>query len=159
GSVWRRLGAEVMVVEFLDRILPGTDADVARSVQRILMKQGMSFKLASKVTGVSRNGASQKVTIEPAAGGAEPMAVDADVVLVATGRVPYTEGLGLESAGVKLDNRRRIVVDAHYQSSVPNIYAIGDVITGPMLAHKAEDEGMAVAEILAGQAGHVNYDV
>jgi dihydrolipoamide dehydrogenase len=159
GSVWRRLGAEVMVVEFLDRILPGTDADVARSVQRILMKQGMSFKLASKVTGVSRNGASHKVTIEPAAGGAEPMTVDADVVLVAIGRVPYTEGLGLESAGIKLDNRRRIVVDAHYQASVPGIYAIGDVIAGPMLAHKAEDEGMAVAEILAGQAGHVNYDV
>ncbi len=157
GSVWRRLGAEVMVVEFLDRILPGTDLEVARNTQRILMKQGMSFKLASKVTGVARNAANHKVTIEPAAGG-EPTTVEADVVLVAIGRVPYTEGLGLEAAGVKLDNRKRVVVDAHYQSSVPGIYAIGDVIAGPMLAHKAEDEGMAVAEILAGQAGHVNYD-
>jgi dihydrolipoamide dehydrogenase len=157
GSVWRRLGAEVMVVEFLDRILPGTDAEVARTVQRILMKQGMSFKLASKVTGVARNASSQKVSIEPAAGGA-PTTVEADVVLVAIGRVPFTEGLGLESAGIKLDNKRRIVVDEHYLTSVPGIYAIGDVIAGPMLAHKAEDEGMAVAEILAGQAGHVNYD-
>jgi dihydrolipoamide dehydrogenase len=157
GSVWRRLGAEVMVVEFLDRILPGTDAEVARTVQRILMKQGMSFKLASKVTGVARNASSQKVSIEPAAGGA-PTTVEADVVLVAIGRVPFTEGLGLESAGIKLDNKRRIVVDEHYLTSVPRIYAIGDVIAGPMLAHKAEDEGMAVAEILAGQAGHVNYD-
>ena len=157
GSVWRRLGAEVMVVEFLDRILPGTDLEVARNTQRILMKQGMSFKLASKVTGVARNAANHKVTIEPAAGG-EATTVEADVVLVAIGRVPYTDGLGLEAAGVKLDNKRRVAVDAHYQSSVPGIYAIGDVIAGPMLAHKAEDEGMAVAEILAGQAGHVNYD-
>jgi dihydrolipoamide dehydrogenase len=160
GSVWRRLGAEVMVVEFLDRILPGMDLDVAKTTQRILMKQGMSFKLASKVTGVTRNAAGHKVTIEPAAaGGGEPMSVEADVVLVAIGRVPYTEGLGFESAGIKLDNRRRIVVDEHYQTSVPGIYAIGDVIAGPMLAHKAEDEGVAVAEIIAGQAGHVNYDV
>ncbi len=157
GSVWRRLGAEVMVVEFLDRILPGTDADVARTVQRLLMKQGMSFKLASKVTGVARNAASQKVSIEPAAGGAATT-VEADVVLVAIGRVPYTDGLGTETAGIKLDNKRRIVVDEHYQTNVPGIYAIGDVIAGPMLAHKAEDEGMAVAEILSGQAGHVNYD-
>jgi dihydrolipoamide dehydrogenase len=159
GSVWRRLGAEVMVVEFLDRILPGTDAEVARTVQRLLMKQGMSFKLASKVTGVARSAANHKVAIEPAAGGGEPMTVEADVVLVAIGRVPYTEGLGVENAGIKLDNKKRIVVDAHYQTSVPGIYAIGDVIAGPMLAHKAEDEGMAVAEVLAGQAGHVNYDV
>jgi dihydrolipoamide dehydrogenase len=157
GSVWRRLGAEVMVVEYLDRILPGTDLEVARSVQRILMKQGMSFKLASKVTGVARNAAGQKISIEPAGGG-EPMSLEADVVLVAIGRVPYTEGLGLESAGIKLDNKRRIVVDERYQTSVPGIHAIGDVIAGPMLAHKAEDEGMAVAEILSGQAGHVNYD-
>jgi dihydrolipoamide dehydrogenase len=149
----------VTVVEFLDRILPGTDAEVARTVQRLLMKQGMSFKLASKVTGVARNAANHKVAIEPAAGGGEPMTVEADVVLVAIGRVPYTEGLGIESVGIKLDNKKRIVVDAHYQTSVPGIYAIGDVIAGPMLAHKAEDEGMAVAEILAGQAGHVNYDV
>jgi dihydrolipoamide dehydrogenase len=158
GSVWRRLGAEVMVVEFLDRILPGMDLDVAKTTQRILMKQGMSFKLVSKVTGVAKEGSGHKVTIEPVAGG-EASTVDVDVVLVSIGRVPYTEGLGLEAAGVKLDNRRRVEVDAHYQTNVPGIYAIGDVIAGPMLAHKAEDEGMAVAEILAGQAGHVNYDV
>ena len=159
GSVWRRLGSEVMVVEFLDRILPGMDSDVAKTVQRILMKQGMSFKLSSKVTGVAKNGAGHKVTIEPAAGDGAAVSVDADVVLVAIGRVPYTEGLGLEAAGVTLDNRKRVVVDARYQTNVPGIYAIGDVIAGPMLAHKAEDEGMAAAEILAGQAGHVNYDV
>jgi dihydrolipoamide dehydrogenase len=157
GSVWRRLGSEVLVVEFLDRILPGTDAEVARTLQRILMKQGMSFKLSSRVTGVAKNAATHKIAIAPAAGG-ESMVVDADVVLVAIGRVPYTDGLGLETAGVKLDNKKRIVVDEHFQTSVPGVYAIGDVIAGPMLAHKAEDEGMAAAEILAGQAGHVNYD-
>jgi len=158
GSVWRRLGAEVGVVEYLDRILPGMDADVARTVQRILTKQGMTFKLASKVIKVANNGAAQQITIEPATGG-EPMTIEADVVLVAIGRTPYTEGLGLEAAGVQLDNRKRVIVDAHYQTNVPGIYAIGDVIAGPMLAHKAEDEGTAAAEILAGQAGHVNYDV
>ena len=157
GSVWRRLGSEVLVVEYLDRILPGVDADTGKTLQRILMKQGMSFKLASKVTGVAKNGAAQKVTIEPAAGGA-PTTMDADVVLVAIGRAPYTEGLGLEAAGVQLDNKKRVIVDAHYQTNVPGIYAIGDVIAGPMLAHKAEDEGIAVAENIAGQAGHVNYD-
>ena len=158
GSVWRRLGAQVQVVEFLDRILPGMDLDVARTTQRILTKQGMTFRLASKVTKVARNGAGHIVTIEPAKGGAAET-VEADVVLVSIGRVPYTEGLGLERSGVALDNRKRVVVDAHYQTNVPGIYAIGDVITGPMLAHKAEDEGVAVAEILAGQAGHVNSDV
>jgi dihydrolipoamide dehydrogenase len=158
GSVWRRLGSEVTVVEYLERILPGMDADVARTVQRILMKHGMAFKLASKVTKVARNGAAQKITIEPAAGGSATT-IDADVVLVAIGRTPYTGGLGLEAAGVQLDNRGRVIVDAHFQTNVPGIYAIGDVIAGPMLAHKAEDEGIAVAEILAGQAGHVNHDV
>jgi dihydrolipoamide dehydrogenase len=158
GSVWRRLGAQVHVVEFLDRILPGMDGEIARTMQRILTKQGMTFQLSSKVTGVARNGASQQVTIEPATGG-EAKTMEADVALVAIGRVPYTEGLGLEAAGVKLDNKNRIVVDAHFQTSVPGIYAIGDVIAGPMLAHKAEDEGMAAAEILAGQTGHVNHDV
>jgi dihydrolipoamide dehydrogenase len=159
GSVWRRLGSEVLVVEFLDRILPGTDAEVARTLQRILMKQGMSFKLSSKVTGIARNTFGHKIAIEPASGDGEGMMVDADVVLVAIGRVPYTEGLGLEAlGGVKLDNRKRIVVDQHFQTGVPGIYAVGDVIAGPMLAHKAEDEGLAVAEIIAGQAGHVNYD-
>ena len=157
GSVWRRLGSEVLTVEFLDRILPGTDAEVARSLQRLLMKQGMSFKLSSKVTQITKNGAQQKVMIEPAAGGA-PIGVEADVVLVAVGRVPYTDGLGLEAASVQLDNKKRIVVDARYQTNVAGLYAIGDVIAGPMLAHKAEEEGIAVAETLAGQAGHVNYD-
>jgi dihydrolipoamide dehydrogenase len=160
GSVWRRLGSEVLVVEFLDRILPGTDAEVARSLQRILAKQGMSFKLASKVTGIARTATGHKVAVEPASGdGADGMVVEADVVLVAIGRVPYTEGLGLEAVSVALDARKRIVVDTHFQANVAGIYAIGDVIAGPMLAHKAEDEGVAVAEILAGQAGHVNYDV
>jgi len=158
GSVWRRLGSEVLVVEYLDRILPGMDADVAKSFHRLLMKQGVTFKLASKVTGVAKNGSGHTVKIEPAAGGAAE-AVEADAVLVCIGRVPYTDGLGLAEAGVALDNRKRIVVDDHFQTNVPGIYAIGDVIRGPMLAHKAEDEGVAVAEILAGQAGHVNYGV
>ncbi len=158
GSVWRRLGAEVTVVEYLDRILPGMDSDVAKSFQRILAKQGMSFKLGSKVTALKRDASGCTVTIEPAAGGA-PETAFADVVLVCIGRVPYTEGLGLETAGVALDTKKRIEVDGHFMTNVPGIYAIGDVIAGPMLAHKAEDEGVAVAEILAGQAGHVNYDV
>jgi dihydrolipoamide dehydrogenase len=157
GSVWRRLGAEVLVVEFLDRILPGMDGEIARQFQRILQKQGMSFKLASKVTKVTGGASGRKVTIEPAAGGAAET-VDADVVLVSIGRVPYTAGLGLEDAGVALDPRKRVVVDQHFQTNVPGIYAIGDAIAGPMLAHKAEDEGIAVAEIIAGQAGHVNYE-
>ena len=158
GSVWRRLGADVTVVEFLDRILPGMDGEVAKQLQRILSKQGMAFKLGHKVTGIKKNGAAQQVTIEPAQGG-ESETLEADVVLVAIGRVPFTDGLGLPEAGVALDNRGRVTVDEHYQSTVPGIYAIGDVIQGPMLAHKAEDEGMALAEILAGQAGHVNYGV
>jgi dihydrolipoamide dehydrogenase len=158
GSVWRRLGAEVTVVEYLDRILPGTDGEVARQLQRLLEKQGMTFKLGHKVTGVAKKDGVQSVTIEPSKGG-ETEKLEADVVLVAIGRVPFTEGLGLAEAGVKLDNRGRVGVDTHYQTSVPGIYAIGDVIEGPMLAHKAEDEGVALAEILAGQAGHVNYDV
>lgn len=158
GSVWRRLGSEVVVVEYLDRILPGMDGEVAKQFQRILSKQGMSFKLGSKVTGVAAAGESHSVTIEPAAGG-ESETVEADVVLVCIGRVPFTDGLGLDEAGVKMDDRRRIAVDEHLQTSVPGVYAIGDVIAGPMLAHKAEDEGIAVAERIAGQAGHVSYDV
>ena len=158
GSVWRRLGSEVLVVEYLDRILPGMDADVARSFQRILEKQGMTFRLGSKVTGVVQAKDGLKASIEPAAGG-KLEKVDADVVLVSVGRVPYTEGLGLAEAGIALDAKRRIVVNEHYETNIEGIYAIGDVIAGPMLAHKAEDEGVAVAEILAGQAGHVNYDV
>ena len=158
GSVWRRLGSEVVVVEFLDRILPGLDGEVARQMQKILTRQGLAFKLAHKVAGVERSGGAQKVTIEPASGGT-PETLTADVVLVAIGRVPHTAGLGLAEAGVAQDNRGRIVVDTHFRTNVAGVYAIGDVIAGPMLAHKAEDEGIAVAEILAGQAGHVNYDV
>jgi dihydrolipoamide dehydrogenase len=160
GSVWRRLGAEVVVVEFLDRILPGIDNEVARQTQRILERQGISFRLASKVAALDSSGPVLKAKIEPAADGAGTAAsVEADIALVAIGRVPYTEGLGLETVGVKLDNRGRIPVDPHFATSAPGIYAIGDVIAGPMLAHKAEEEGVAVAEILAGKAGHVNYDV
>lgn len=158
GSVWRRLGAEVAVVEFLDRILPGMDGEVAKQFQRILEKQGMTFKLGAKVAAVDSSGKKLKARIEPAAGGTAET-LEADVVLVAVGRVPYTEGLGLDAVGVARDERGRIVTDKHYATNVAGIYAIGDVIAGPMLAHKAEDEGIAVAEILAGQAGHVNYDV
>ena len=157
GSVWQRLGAQVTVVEYLDRILPGMDSEVARQFQRMLQKQGMEFRLSSKVAGIDRteNGA-LKVRIEPAKGG-DMEVLDADVALISIGRKPYTEGLGLDLVGVALDERGRVRVDAHYKSSVDGIYAIGDVIAGPMLAHKAEDEGIAIAEILAGQAGHVNY--
>ena len=158
GSVWRRLGSEVTVVEYLDRILPGMDSDVAKSFQRILEKQGIVFRLASKVTGVKRDGKGVVATVEPAAGGPVE-SVAADVVLVAVGRTPFTDGLGLAEAGVALDAKKRIVVDGRYQTNVTGIFAIGDVIAGPMLAHKAEDEGVALAEILGGQAGHVNYDV
>jgi len=157
GSVWARLGAQVTVVEYLDRILPGMDSEVARQFQRMLQKQGMEFKLSSKVAGIDKQeDGSLKVRVEPAKGG-EVELLDADVALVAIGRKPFTEGLGLELAGVALDERGRVHVDGHYKTSVDGIYAIGDVIAGPMLAHKAEDEGIAVAEILAGQAGHVNY--
>jgi dihydrolipoamide dehydrogenase len=157
GSVWRRLGAEVVVVEFLDGALPGMDGEVRKQAQRLLEKQGMTFKLSSKVTAVDASGPRLKAIVEPAKGGAAEM-IEADVVLVSIGRVPYTEGLGLKEVGVKLDERGRILTDHYYATNVPGIWAIGDVIAGPMLAHKAEDEGVAVAEILAGQAGHVNYD-
>ncbi|MBV9393240.1 MAG: dihydrolipoyl dehydrogenase [Methylobacteriaceae bacterium] len=156
GSVWRRLGAEVIVIEFLDRILPGMDLEVCKHFQRILEKQGFKFHLSSKVTGVAKKGKSASVTFEPVAGG-DPRTIDAEKVLIATGRVPYTKGLGLEELGIALD-RGRVPIDAHFATSVPGIYAIGDVVRGPMLAHKAEDEGIAVAEIIAGQAGHVNYE-
>ena len=162
GSVWRRLGSEVTVIEYLDRILPGIDGDTAKQFQRILGKQGLAFKLGQKVTGVAlkpegSNEAGATVTFEPAAGG-ESQTLDADVVLVAIGRRPNTAGLNCEEMGVKME-RGRVVVDDHFATNVPGIYAIGDVVRGPMLAHKAEDEGVAVAEILAGQAGHVNYSV
>jgi dihydrolipoyl dehydrogenase len=158
GSVWRRLGSQVIVVEFVDRILPGMDNEVCRQFQRILEKQGIAFKLSSKVTAVDVSGNRLKAKVEPASGGPAET-IDADVVLVSVGRVPYSNGLGLDEVGVKTDNRGRVVIDGHFASNVPGIYAIGDVIAGPMLAHKAEDEGVAVAEIIAGQAGHVNYDV
>jgi dihydrolipoamide dehydrogenase len=141
----------------MDGVLPGMDGEVRRQAQRLFEKQGMAFRLSSKVTGVDSSGDRLKATVEPAKGGKAEI-IDADVVLVSIGRVPYTEGLGLKEAGVKLDDRGRVVVDHYYATNVPGIWAIGDVIAGPMLAHKAEDEGVAVAEILVGQAGHVNYD-
>jgi dihydrolipoamide dehydrogenase len=159
GSVWRRLGAEVTIVEFLDHILPGIDGEVARQFQRMMEKQGLVFKLSSKVAAVDASAKMLSVKVEPAAGGGAAETLSADIVLVAVGRVPFTDGLGLEAAGVKKDNRGRVIVDPHYRTSVDGIYAIGDVIAGPMLAHKAEEEGIAVAEILGSEAGHVNYDV
>ncbi|MFA5949108.1 MAG: dihydrolipoyl dehydrogenase [Hyphomicrobium sp.] len=158
GSVWRRLGSTVTVVEYLDRILPGMDSDIAKSSERIFAKQGMTFRLGSKVTGIEKTGSGLRVLIEPAAGGMAD-ALETDAVLVSIGRVPYTDGLGLAEAGVLLDAKKRIAVNGRFETNVSGIFAIGDVIAGPMLAHKAEDEGVAVAEILAGQAGHVNYDV
>ncbi len=157
GSVWRRLGSQVTVVEYLDRILVGMDNEVAKQFQRILEKQGIKFHLGHKVLSVVRNNAGAVATIEPSAGGAA-VTLDADVVLVAIGRRPYTQNLGLEAVGV-VTERGQVVIDAHFATNVPGIYAIGDVVRGPMLAHKAEDEGVALAEILVGQAGHVNYDV
>ena len=157
GSVWRRLGAKVEVIEYLDRILPGMDGEVVKQFQRMLEKQGIAFKLGKKVTGATTGKAGVSLTVEPAAGGAAET-VEADVVLVAIGRRPNTDGLGLEAAGVAME-RGRVTIDDHFATNVKGIYAIGDVVRGPMLAHKAEDEGVAVAEILAGKAGHVNYDV
>ena len=158
GSVWRRLGAQVTVVEFLDHILPGIDGEVARTFHRLQQKQGIEFKLSSKVAGVDTSGKTLKVKVEPVAGGATET-LEADILLVAIGRVPYTDGLGLEAVGVKKDNRGRVVIDSHFRTNVAGLYAIGDAVAGPMLAHKAEEEGVAAAEIIAGQAGHVNYDV
>ncbi|MGN6463877.1 MAG: dihydrolipoyl dehydrogenase, partial [Rhizobiaceae bacterium] len=158
GSVWARLGAKVTVVEFLDTILGGMDGEVSRQFQRMLAKQGLEFRLGAKVTAVNKEKRGASVTFEPVKGG-NAETIEADVVLVATGRRAYSDRLGLEEAGVALDQRGRVAVDKHYRTNVPGIYAIGDVIAGPMLAHKGEDEGVAVAEILAGQAGHVNYDV
>jgi dihydrolipoamide dehydrogenase len=157
GSVWRRLGAEVSVVEYLDRILPGLDTETAKQAQRLLEKQGLKFVLGHKVAKVEKDKSGLQVAVEPANGG-ETSKIEADVVLVAIGRRPYTEGLGLEKIGVALE-RGRVVIDDHFATNVPGLYAIGDVVRGPMLAHKAEDEGIAVAEILAGQHGHVNYQV
>jgi dihydrolipoamide dehydrogenase len=157
ASVWQRLGAKVTVVEFLDRILPGMDGEVSKQAQRILARQGIEFRLSTKVTGADKGGAGVALSLEPAAGG-DKAELKVDVVLVAVGRRPHVEGLGLKEAGVALDDKGRIATDAHFETSVKGIYAIGDAIAGPMLAHKAEDEGVAVAEILAGQKPHVNYD-
>jgi dihydrolipoamide dehydrogenase len=156
GSVWRRLGAEVTVVEFLDRLVPSMDNEVGKAFERILGKQGMKFRLKTKVTGARQDDTGVTLTLEPAAGG-KAEELRADVVLLAIGRRAYTEGLGLKEAGVALDERGRVVTDAHFATSVPGIWAIGDAIVGPMLAHKAEEEGVALAETLAGQHGHVNY--
>ncbi|WP_310069261.1 dihydrolipoyl dehydrogenase [Phyllobacterium sp. 1468] len=157
GSVWARLGSKVTVVEYLDKILGPMDGEVSRQFQRMLEKQGIEFKMSAKVTGVEKSGKGAKVTFEPVKGG-EAQTIDADVVLVSTGRKPYTDGVGLKDAGVAVDDRGRVAINDHWQTNVPGIYAIGDVVEGAMLAHKAEDEGIAVAEILAGQVGHVNYD-
>ena len=157
GSVWRRLGSEVTVVEFLDRITPGLDGEIGKNFQRILTKQGMKFQLSTKVVGVEKTASGLSVTLEPAQGGAQTK-IETDIVLVSIGRKAYTENLGLISIGVKLDGRGRVITDAHYKSSVPGIWAIGDVREGAMLAHKAEDEAVACIENIAGRAGHVNYD-
>jgi dihydrolipoamide dehydrogenase len=157
GSVWRRLGAEVEVVEYLDRIIPGADGEVATAFQRTLTKQGFKFRLGVKVTGAKADDKGVKLTIEPKAGGAAET-LEADVVLVAVGRRPVTAGLGLDVVGIKTDPRGFIDTD-HYKTSAPGVWAIGDVTHGPMLAHKAEDEAVACIELIAGKAGHVNYDV
>jgi len=157
GSVWRRLGAEVTVVEFLDRILPTNDGEVSKQFQRLLTKQGFAFELSTKVTGVEKKGGKLAVTVEPAAGG-EKRVIDADIVLVAIGRRPYTEGLGLETVGIQTDKRGFIPND-HWKTSAPGVYVIGDVTHGPMLAHKAEEEGANVAQIIAGKWGHMNFDL
>jgi dihydrolipoamide dehydrogenase len=157
GSVWRRLGAEVTVIEYLDRILPGMDAELAKQMQRLMTKQGLAFRLGTKVTKAESGKSGVRLTVEPAKGGAAE-SVEADIVLVAVGRRAFTAGLGLDAVGVKTDERGRIVTGAGFSTSVAGIHAIGDVIAGPMLAHKAMEEGVALAEILAGQAGHVNYE-
>lgn len=158
GSVWHRLGAQVTVVEFLDRLVPGMDAEVGKTFERVLGKQGLKFRLKTKVTGARQEKDGVVLTVEPAEGG-KAEEIRCDVVLVAIGRRPYLDGLGVKEVGVELDERGRVKTDAHFATNVPGIYAIGDCIAGPMLAHKAEEEGVALAELLAGQAGHVNYDV
>ncbi len=158
GTVWRRLGADVTVVEYLDRILPGMDGEVSKEMQKILKKQGMNFRLGTKVSKAQATGKGVELTVEPAAGG-KAETLTTDIVLVAVGRKPYTEGLGLEKAGVAVDERGRIKIDEKFRTSAAGVYAIGDVIAGPMLAHKAEDEGMILAEMLAGQSGHIDYNL
>jgi dihydrolipoamide dehydrogenase len=156
GSVWGRLGAEVTVVEYLDRIVPSLDADIRRAFQRSLEKQGFKFRLGLKVAGAEVKGDTVALSVEPAAGGAKET-VEADVVLVAVGRRPFSKGLGLEELGIKTQ-RGRVVVDSHFRTNVPSVYAIGDLIDGPMLAHKAEEDGVAAVETMLGKPGHVNYE-
>ena len=158
GAVWSRLGADVTVVEYLDQILPGMDGEVRKEATKIFKKQGLNFKTSSKVTSAKNTSKGVELMVEPAAGG-DAEKLSADIVLMAIGRKPYTDGLGLENAGVELDERGRVKVDEFFESSVEGIYAIGDVIAGPMLAHKAEDEGVILAEMLAGESGHINYDM
>jgi dihydrolipoamide dehydrogenase len=157
GSVWRRLGSEITVVEYLDSVLPGMDGEVSATARKILEKQGIRFRLSTKVTGAKVRKSGVELTLEPRAGG-DAETLSAEIVLVAIGGRPYSAGLGLEKVGVALDPRGFVVTDAHFATNVAGIYAIGDLIGGAMLAHKAEEEGVALAEILAGQAGHVNYD-
>ena len=157
GSVWLRLGAEVTVIEYLDRLIPGNDAEIAKQFERMLQKQGMKFRLGSKVTAATATQTGVTLSVEAVKDGAKTE-ISADIVLLAIGRRPHTEALGLDALGVALDPRGRIITDAHYATNIPGLYAIGDVIAGPMLAHKAEEEGVAIAELLAGQAGHVNYN-
>ncbi|CAN0581024.1 unnamed protein product, partial [Ectocarpus sp. 12 AP-2014] len=158
GSVYARLGAEVTVIEFLDKVTPGMDAEVQRNFQKMLKKQGLNFVMGAAVQSAVAADGTAKVTYKLRKDDSEHE-IEADTVLVSTGRKPFTEGLGLDALGVKLSKRGQVEVDGHWQTSVPGIYAIGDCIAGPMLAHKAEDEGMAVAEVCAGKHGHVNYDV
>ena len=157
GVVWQRLGAKVTVVEFLDRIVPGVDLEVAMEMQKLLKKQGFAFKLSTKVTGAEKTGDGVRVTVEPVAGGYAEV-IDCDNVLLCVGRKPYTRSLNLEGAGVAMDYRGRVAVDGQFRTNVPGIYAIGDVIAGPMLAHKAEDEGAACVEFIAGQHPHIDYN-
>ncbi len=158
GSVWRRLGAAVTVVEFLDRLVPGMDGEIGKTFQRVLSKDGIKFQLSTKVTGAEATDAGVTLKLEPAAGG-ESSTMEADVVLVAIGRRPRYDGVDIEKLGLELDERGRVKIDEHFATNVPGVYAIGDVVRGPMLAHKAEEEGVACAELIAGKAGHVNYDV
>ena len=158
GSVWSRLGAEVTVIEFLDHIMPGADAEISKQSKRIFEKQGLKFRMGTKVTGIEKLKTKLKVSVEPAKGGDEEH-LDADVVIMAIGRKPYTEGLGLETIGVGVNQRGVIDTTDHFKTNVEGVWAIGDCVAGPMLAHKAEDDGAAVAELIAGKAGHVDYDL
>jgi dihydrolipoamide dehydrogenase len=158
GSVWQRLGANVTVIEFLDQILPGMDGEIRKEANKIFKKQGMKMKLATKVTSAKATSKGVELTVEPAAGG-DSETIKTDVVLVAVGRKAYTEGLGLDRVGVETDDRGRVKTDGHFKTNIDGIYAIGDVIAGPMLAHKAEDEGVVLAEILDGQSGHIDYNL